>query len=501
MVASICRSHAVAIAVAAASAVAFGARTAGESLSLIDAVKAADHEAIRAILKTHPDVSRREADGTTALHWAVRSDDLDTMRLLIAAGAPVNAANRYGLSPMTLAAVNASRAAIAELVKAGADVNTTTPGGETVLMTASRTGDPEVVRLLLDRGANVSAREHEYGETALMWAAAENHAAVIRLLAEHGADLEARANVLQFPNVKVDAATMVITALPRGGLTPLMYAARQGSVDAARALTDLGANLNATDPDGMSALVIAIINAHYDVAATLVDTGADANVADVSGMAAVYAAVDMHTLDPLVNRPAPTGNTLHAAVDLVAKLLTHGANPNATLKGPILARQHNFGDAALGNGATPLMRAAKNGDVAMMEVLLANGANAAQSMPTKMTPLLFAINPSRRKSPQDAVAAARLCLDHGADVNATDATGATAIHLAASSSDDLVRLLVQRGANLNAKDQFGRTPLDVAMGVAGGAGGRGGRGGAGPSVRESTATLLRELGAQSNAPH
>jgi ankyrin repeat protein len=135
-----------------------------------------------------------------------------------------------------------------------------------------------------------------------------------------------------------------------------------------------------------------------------------------------------------------------------------------------------------------------------MEVLLANGANAAQSMPSRMTPLLFAVSPSRRKSPQDALAAARLCLDHGAEVNATDAGSSTALHLAVTSSDELVRLLVERGANVNAKDQSGRTPLDVAMGApGGGGGGRGGRG-APPLARETTAALLRELGAQSNAP-
>ena len=137
-------------------------------------------------------------------------------------------------------------------------------------MTASRTGSAATVSLLLARGADVSAREHNFDESAIMWAAAENHAAVVRLLAAHGAALNAHARVLQFPNVRVDAATMVITALPKGGLTPLMYAARQGAVDSARALVDLGAELNAVDPDGMSALNIAIINAHYDLATMLV---------------------------------------------------------------------------------------------------------------------------------------------------------------------------------------------------------------------------------------
>jgi uncharacterized protein len=483
-------------AAAAACAFMMGLSLAGQPLSLLQTVKTGNREAIHAALNNHPDVNAHEPDGTTALHWAARAKDLETVRLLIRAGARVDTANRYGVTPMSLAALNGDPGVIAELIEAGADVNAATPGGETPLMTAARTGNPDAVALLLDRGASVSAREHEFGETAMMWAAAEDHPAVIRLLAAHGAELNARANVLQFPNVKVDAATMVITALPKGGLTPLMYAARQGSTDAARTIAELGADLNATDPDGMSALVIAIINAHYDLAAMLANKDADPNVADVTGMAAVYAAVDMHTLDPLVNRPAPVGNTSHAAVDLVATLLAHHANPNLTLKTPLLARQHNFGDPALGAGATPLMRAAKNGDVEMMEVLLGRNANARQAMPGGMTPLLFAVTASRRKSAHDALAAAKLCLDNGADVNARDASGATALHLAVATSDDLVKYLVERGARLDVKDQAGRTPLDVAMGVTAGEGrGRGGRGG-GAVIRETTAALLRDLAAR-----
>jgi ankyrin repeat protein len=136
----------------------------------------------------------------------------------------------------------------------------------------------------------------------------------------------------------------------------------------------------------------------------------------------------------------------------------------------------------------------------MMEVLIAHGASAKQAMPSGMTALLFAVTPSRRKSAHDAVAAAKLCLDNGADVNAHDAAGATALHLAVATSDDLVKELAERGARLDAKDQLGRTPLDVALGVGGEGRGRAGGRGAAPAVRETTATLLRELAARSNAP-
>jgi ankyrin repeat protein len=137
-------------------------------------------------------------------------------------------------------------------------------------MLAARTGRPEAVQLLVARGANVNAAEAWQGETALMWAAAENHPEVVALLAKSGADLNARSKIPEFPKVKVDAATMVFTALPRGGFTALLLAARQGAADGVRALVEAGADLNAIDPDGTTALNLAVINAHYDVAALLV---------------------------------------------------------------------------------------------------------------------------------------------------------------------------------------------------------------------------------------
>jgi len=139
-----------------------------------------------------------------------------------------------------------------------------------------------------------------------MWAAMENHADAVTLLVSRGARPDDRSTVTSFPRLRFgDGIVARQTVLPRGGWTPLMYAARQNAIDAARALADAGANLNLTDPDGTSALVFAIINGHFDLAQLLLEKGADPNVADEKGMAALYAAVDMHTLDETVGRPNP----------------------------------------------------------------------------------------------------------------------------------------------------------------------------------------------------
>src|SRR5262249_32536385 len=151
----------------------------------------------------------------------------------------------------------------------------------------------------------------------------------------------------------------VSSVLPRGGWTALMYAARQGALESVRALVESGADVNLTTPDGTSAMVLAVINAHYDTAAVLAESGADPNVPDATGTTALYAAVDMHTLAETPGRPNPKPSDKLDSADLVRILLEHGANPNVRLSGPAPQRNHFGIDAALGEGATPLMRAAR----------------------------------------------------------------------------------------------------------------------------------------------
>jgi ankyrin repeat protein len=440
---------------------------------LIDAVKAANREAIRALVKQPGELNAVEADGTTALHWAVRAADIETVRLLLSAGARADATTRHGVTPLSLAAVNGDLAMTDALLKAGANPNAALPEGETVLMTAARTGSAAVVKLLLAHGADVHARERWYGETALMWAAAENHPPAIQVLVERGADINGRSSLLT-PARRRSGQSI----LPLGSWTPLMYASRQGATDAVRTLADLGADLNLTDPDGATALVLAIINANYETADLLLEMGADPNVADNEAkMAALYAAVDMHRLAVGHGRPNPRPSGPLNALDVVSKLLEHGADPNARLSAPLMQRHHSAGDRALGEGATPFMRAAKSGDVAVMRLLLAAGTDPALVLPNQANALMLAAGLGWRDgspaapsfdqgSEQDAIEAIALCMEVGLDINATTSTGDTALHtaIAGRGSDIIVRFLAENGADLQAKNKQGRTPLDVATG-------------------------------------
>jgi uncharacterized protein len=438
------------------------------------------------------------ADGTTPLHLAVRSNDLATVQRLLRAGANPSASNRYGITPLSLAAESGSGEVFAALLKGGADAKALLPGGQTFLMSASRSGNLEAVKLLLDRGADPNAKEKTNQETALMWAASENHAEVVKALATKGAELNVRTPLLEYKQDRFGLEG-VVTILPRGNWTPLMIAARQGSLQAAQALVEAGASINLTDPDGLTSLLIAIINGHYDTAAMLVNKGADPNIGDSSGMAALYAAADMSTLIEIYGRPARKTSDRLNAVGLMKVLLDRGANPNGQLKGPTLQRVHTPGDRNLGEGATPLMRAARNGDVAAMGLLLDRGADPAMEQKTKVTALMLAAGLGRGLGTfADEVAteaqmleAVKVLLERRVDINAVNEVGQTALHFAALSMDSVVELLARSGAKLDITDRQGRTPMDMANGKGGP-----GRAGQAASPRQSTIELLRKLGAR-----
>jgi ankyrin repeat protein len=461
--------------------------------SLIAAVRAGDIAAVRALVgQTGRDprpstplragnggdvraaVNAVEPDGTTPLHLAVRAGDVEMAQLLLRAGANSNAANRYGVTALQLAAVNGDPAMLTLLLKAGANVGAVLPEGETILMTAARTGRPEALQVVLDAGAVVSAHEKWYGETALHWAAAENHADAVRLLIARGAQVDERSAAMNYPRRRAGQSILSL-----GSWTPLMYAARENAIDVGRVLISSHAGLDLVDPDGATALEIAIVNANYDFAAMLIDAGAGTNVVDSeAGMGPLYAAIDMHRLAVGHGRPNPKPSGLLDSVDIVKRLLAKGADPNATLKAPILQRHHTGGDATLGAGATPLMRAAKSGDIEIVEWLLAAGADPRATLPNGTNALMLAaglgwrngspLAPSYDQGPPDeAVRTIAVLMERGLDLDTANDAGDTALHAAVSGrrAPEIVRYLVERGANPNVQNKRGQTPLAAAARV------------------------------------
>src|SRR5262249_7890376 len=296
---------------------------------LVEAVRSGDRAAAVVMIDKRTDVNTPEADGTTALHWAVHQNDLDLVDRLLKAGANVKAENNYGVTPMSEAAVVGNAAMIERLVKAGADVASANADGQTALMVVARTSDVEAARVLLQHGAKVNAVEKWHGQTALMWAVAQNQPAMVKALVAAGADVNARSTVNNWER-QVTAEPRAI-ARPAGGLTPLLFAAREGCVECTRTLVEAGADLNLSDPDNISPLLMAVMNLRFDVAAYLIKKGANPNKWDFWGRTPLYAAVDVNTM-PRGGRPDLPSLDQTTALQGGQLLLDAGADPNAQPK-------------------------------------------------------------------------------------------------------------------------------------------------------------------------
>src|SRR5215510_7067749 len=303
----------------------------GAAAPLVDAVKAGDRSTAIAMIDKRVDVNATESDGTTALHWAVQHGDLDLVQRLLRAGANVKARNDYGSTPMSEAAVLGRVPILDALLKAGADVESPNADGQTALMVVARTSQVDAARLLIARGAKVNAVEKWRGQTALMWAVAQNQPAMVKELIAHGADVNARSTVNEWRR-QVTAEPRAIYR-PAGGLTPLLYAAREGCADCIGTLAGAGADVNVPDPEGITPLLMAVMNEHFDTASALLSKGANPNMFDYWGRGPLYAAVDLNTI-PRGGRPDRPSLDKTTSLQMVGKLLAAGANPNMRLKLP-----------------------------------------------------------------------------------------------------------------------------------------------------------------------
>jgi ankyrin repeat protein len=538
---------------------------AADSTPIADAAQAGDRDAVRTLLKQAADVNAAQGDGMTALHWAAAKNNPELVEVLLHAGANVKAATRIGgYTPLILAARNGSSAVVEPLIKGGADPNTRTANGTTPLMLAAAAGDVAAVETLLAHGADVNAVESQRGLSALMFAAAANRAAVISALAAHGADLKASTRIVDLVNLDRSAFAGVLNGNPsppppsgreggrgaaatgtaargaapsgragmaagrggppktagvdrdyqgnelvhsQGGMTPLLFAARQGYADAATALLDAGADVNQPNAgDKTPPLLEAVVNGNFDVAKILLDRGADPNLAALNGVAPLYATLNV-VWAPRSVRPQPRAQLDQklSYLDMMRALLDKGADPNARLLMRVWYSGNLSGVDEI--GATPFWRAAYASDVDAMRLLVSKGADPniatikgagrprADDMmmneereykeTSKLPPVPvggpgvppivaaagvgygegFAGN-THHYAPSGMLAAVKYLVEElHADVNATDHEGNTALHNAAARGDvEMIQYLVSKGADVTAVNREGKTVADMANG-------------------------------------
>lgn len=433
-----------------------GAAAGAERPSLIDAAKSADREALRVLLKQGANVNAAEVDGTTALHWASYRDDVESADLLLRAGAKVNAANDLGATPLWTASLNGSAAMVRRLLEAGANPNLALLLGETPVMVAARSGYPVVVEQLLAKGANVNAHAAR-GQTALMWAVAQKHSEVVKVLLAHGADVRARSDVWsQVMAVPPHGLLEYNRAIPHGGDTALMFAARVGDLTSAKLLVAAGANVNDADAWGVSAAVLAAHSGYGELVEFLLEKGADANAA-AAGFTALHVAI--------MRRDEKT----------VSALLARGADPNAPLRTWTPTRRaskdFNFGPELV--GATPFWLAARFSQPSVMRLLLKQGADPmvvhhadyaveGAGRRTQVTTALMAatgmgggtawVQPDRGEREALTLEAVKLAAELGVDVNAANTDGRTALDAAtALKYETVVKFLVEKGGRPGTK--------------------------------------------------
>ena len=470
------------------------AAAAGPDLRLVGAAAGQDRDAVRTLIQDGVDVDASRADGVTALLWASHWDDREMVDLLLAAGADVNAAEDHGVTPLARACKNASAGIVERLAgrrrrsECGADQRA--DAADDCRADGKRRRG---ARAAGARGADPNASAAETGATALMWAMEEAHADVVRVLLEQGA---------------------TVSASTTKGFTPLMTAARQGNIELASILIEAGARVNETGSDGTHALPLSILYGRYEFALFLLEHGADPN-ASMSGVHALHAAAGKvghwlthwnreHGGSGLGSSIYDPGLGLEGRLALVKALLAHGADPNVRIATSAMfmsyighPKRGAFERYACGTGdlrgATPLWVAAfganssfgqvfgefavlnrSNSSAAIITTLLEAGADMSLTTVDGTTPLMAAAGlgaatytprEPRGLRSEGGEEAVRVLLAAGADINRVNEADFTALHGAAFRGlNEIVELLVENGADIDARDFRGRTPFRLAEG-------------------------------------
>jgi len=490
----------VLILAALAAVPASGLAAGAEPAALSDAARAGNWQTVRTLIAggvKGDGVNSPDKDGTRPLHWAVRADELQIADLLLKAGADATAQNRLGLTALNLAAANGNGAMIRILLDHGADANEVEKTGETILMVATRSGNADAVRAILERGVNPNTAESQLQTTALMMAAEGGYTESVRALLEYKANIDARSRTGAPPARKMPCAGqtgcgshgdgIVRGGLPEQGYQPpipgnmnaLMFAVREGHIEAARLLLDAGSDVNAVDKNKITPLFMAISNNRIPMARFLIDRGADINAIDWYGRNPLFAAIEMRNvdLDYVTFEHMVNAEERKTILDFIAYLLDKKVDVNIRVKEvpPLRSWMYLLGGSLAWvdfTGQTPFMLAALSGDVSTMRLLLDHGADPKLATYEGTTPLMAAagvnwvVDQTYDEGQDTLLEAVKLCYELGMDVNAQNSMGLTALMGAANrGSDKIIEFLVSKGARLDTKDKVGRTAFNWSEGI------------------------------------
>lgn len=489
---------AVAGVMAASAGVAHGAQpvpvavvAAKPASGIVAAAHRQDWAAVRAMARQPGiDLDAVGSEGSTALHFAASFGDAAAVRALLDAGANANARNLAGVTPLQLAIGNSDAAITSLLLAKGADARARDEAMESPLMAAARHADAATASALLSAGAERDYVEPKFGQDALMIAVRSGNTAVVEVLIKAGAELNHQTPPGPEPITRAPGAGggstgegMVRSGVPpegqriagTGQLTALLYAARDGQLQAARLLLAAGAKLELAEYNGITPLLMATSNDRFDVAALLVEAGANVNAADWYGRQPLWAAVESRNRDVTSATATTNGVDREAALRVITMLLDKGATVDARVKHfPPRMGGHAFNNSYVPMvGETAFFRASLSNDLPVMKLLLAHGADPKVKTDHGSTPLMAAAGvgwaraqtfvPGGYPAQLEAV---KLLVGLGANVNEVNDMGLAPIHGAAFRwSDDVIAYLVEQGARLDIKDAVGRDALTWASGV------------------------------------
>ena len=464
-----------------------------------------DLETADLLIRAGANVKAANRAGITPLVMAALYGNAAMIGKLLKAGADAAERGPNGETTLMYAARNGSPAAIRALLAAGAEANATERlRGTTALMWAVEQRHPSAVKALLDGGADVSMRSGPAGLPRNYMAqrvlAGNVEAAQERRLAAAAAgrtyqqqlDYERSIGVKtggrgvnptasqrssgakptsDQPDADGDVLVAGLVGTGGGGLTALVFAAREGDRESARLLIESGADVNQTTEYGWTPLLTATNNRHYKLAVDLIEFGADVNLVNKGWWTPLYLATDNRNIEG-GDYPVPRADMDH--LEFIRLLLERGADPNARARDDTLSRTIFTMQWFFEAGATPFVRAAQSSDIELMKLLMAYDADPKIATDYGDTALTAAAGigwvegVTYERSAKDNVDAVRWLLDLGLDPNAANKDGRTALMGAAlKGRSAVVQLLVDRGARLETRDKGSRDTDTVVSVLAG----------------------------------